>query len=201
MTKNAIENLIEGCLGQVLTEIAHSYPEELNVYDFDDTLVKTDGSIYLVNNNTGGRRAISSHEFHEYDLQPHEEYDVSDFDADELINPTTLPHLAKMKADYQRLGPHGVSICTARPDAGPVIDFMGKHGMADIEIVAVGDPVPRGSVGDINPARKKAYLKNKILQRDLRILRFYDDDESNVQAAQTLVDTFPNVTIEVEHVG
>lgn len=199
MSKNAIENLIEDCLSQVLSEMAHSYPEELNVYDFDDTLIRTEGTIHLVNNETGERRELHPHEFHEYRLKPHEEFDLSDFDK--LVEPTELPHLHKMKADYDRLGPHGVSICTARPDANPVIQLMSTFGMPDIEVVAVGDAAPRGDVGTINSSRKKSYLRSKILQRGLRILRFYDDNADNVNAALSLKGEFPDVEVEAELVA
>lgn len=198
MSKNAIEKLIEECISQVLLEIAHSYPEELNVYDFDDTLVTTEGTIHLVNKKTGERRELHPHEFHEYHLQPNEEFDLSDFDK--LVNPQALPHLTRMKADYERLGPHGVAICTARPDASPVIDFMGTQGMADVEIVAVGEAKPVGDVGTLNAHRKKSYMKNKILQRGLSILRFFDDNAENCESVASLASDFPDVHIEVEHV-
>lgn len=191
-----LQNVIEDCLSQVLIEMAHSYPDELNVYDFDDTLIKSEGTIHLVNTETGERRELHPHEFHEYHLLPHEEFDLSDFDK--LVNPVVLPHLKKMQSDYARLGPHGVTICTARPDANPVIEIMRTFGMPDIEIVATGEPAPRGDVSYLNSSRKKDYLKKKILQRGLRILRFYDDNVDNVKAARTLSDEFPDVKIEVE---
>lgn len=191
-----LQNTIKECLNEVLNDMAHSYPEELNVYDFDDTLFKTDGTIHLVNRETGERRELHPHEFHEYHLQPHEEFDLSDFNT--LVNPQELPHLKRMQADYARLGPHGVTICTARPDANPVIAIMSTVGMPDIEVVAIGDSAPRGDVSHLNSSRKKAYLKSKILQRGLRILRFFDDNVDNVKSAKTLADEFPDVQIEVE---
>ena len=199
MSDYKLRHLIEGCLSQVLLEIAYSYPEELNVFDFDDTLVATEGTIHLINLETDERRELHPHEFHEYRLKPHEHFDLSDFER--LKNPVSLPHLQKMKSDYQRLGPHGVSVCTARADAAPVMEFMESQGMPGIEIVAVGDASPTGDVGAINPARKKAYLKSKILERGLRTLRFYDDNIGNVMAARSLASVFPDVTIEVEHVN
>ena len=106
-----------------------------------------------------------------------------------------------MQADYTRLGPHGVSICTARPDANPVIEIMATFGMPDIEIVALGDPVPKGNISHLNSSRKKTYLTKKILQRGLKILRFYDDNIDNVSSARTLVNEFPDVQIEIELVS
>ena len=52
----------------------------LHVYDFDDTLVKTETSVYVVDNK-GNKRALSSHEFATHKLQPGEKYDFSEFDA------------------------------------------------------------------------------------------------------------------------
>ena len=196
MSKPELEILIEEYVSKLLREIFDGIPDELNVYDFDDTLCRTEGMVHVINNETGETKDLHPHEFHEYHLQEGEEFDLSDFGV--IINPETLPHLERMKADYDRLGPYGVSICTARPSATEVIKFMADCGMPDIEIVAVGTLEPHGDVGNLNALRKQSYLRGKLEQRNLKVLRFFDDNELNIEAAQHLQKEFPNVHMEIE---
>lgn len=199
MSKPNLETLVEEYTSKILREIFdEELPDELNVYDFDDTLVRTEGTIHLLNTQTGERRELHPHEFHEYELGPDEEFDLSDFGV--VINPVKLPHLSRMKSDYARLGPYGVAICTARPSIEEVAKFMAREGMGDIEMVGVGlfQPVKGKGVGEHNARRKKDYLKGKLQQRKLKVLRFFDDNEMNCAAAKTLAKEFPDVQIEVE---
>lgn len=197
--KSIIEKQVYEALKEFLDEAETRAPEELNVYDFDDTLVSTDGSIHIVDNDTGEKRKITPHEFHEYHLKPNEEFDLTDFGR--MVKPVILPHLSRMKADYGRLGASGVAICTARPFSKAVIDFISGQGMPDIEIVAVGDPEPKKNVGKLNAAKKQKYLRKKLQSGNIKILRFFDDNEENCQAAEALAAEFPDVKIEVEKVG
>ena len=198
MSNPKLETLIEEYVSKIITEIFDDVPKELNVYDFDDTIVRAEGVIHLVNKKTGERRELSPQEFQTYDVGKDEQFDLSDFSN--LLNPTTLPHFERMKADYQRLGPNGVAICTARPYSDSIIKFMADNGMPDIEIVAVGEPVPTGNVSNANARKKQDYLRNKIAQRNLQILRFFDDNRANCRAAKALAKEFPGVQIEVENV-
>lgn len=197
-----IEKLIEEQVSKVLTKIIKNQPTELCVYDFDDTLVKTEGKIYVVDTETNERTELCPHDFHTYVLKGHEKFDLSDFEKN--LKPTPLPHLKKMKKDYSRLGAHGVSICTARPYAGPVIKFISSQGMPDIEIVAVGEISPEDvlgkdhSISEINAGRKKKYIRNKILKGDLKKVTFYDDNIENCSAVRELANEFPEVELTVE---
>lgn len=199
MAKNKIEVLVEEHVSKILLEIfGPAEPGELNVYDFDDTLVKTDGTIRLINKKTGERKELAPHEFHEYQLSDDEDFDLTGFNV--LTNPVKLPHLKKMKNDYTRLGKYGVSVCTARPSANEVIDFLAAEGMPDIEVVAVGVFNPKGNLTKINATNKQNYVRSKIKQRKLRVLNFYDDNIANCNAIEKLKDEFPTVKIGVEKV-
>jgi hypothetical protein len=48
--KRAIEKVVKEEISKMLLVT------ELNVYDFDDTLVRTDGTVHLVNTKTKSRR-------------------------------------------------------------------------------------------------------------------------------------------------
>lgn len=200
--KNQIENLVNNIVKEVIKEAfaepGPNYPEELNVYDFDDSLVETKGIIEVLNTTTGHKREISAHLFHTVSLESHEEFILEDFNK--LLDPKPLPLLDKMKEKYTQMGSKSVSVCTARPEAAAVIEFLTKYGMGDVEVAAVGDAAPRGNVAQINSSRKRKYLRKKILERGLKILRFYDDNAENCRAAQTLQNEFPDVQIEVEQI-
>lgn len=194
-----LEKFIKEYVTKVFLEFSEKkFPDELNVYDFDDTLIETDGVIHLINTVTGEQRELHPHEFHEYELGPDEEFDLTDFTT--MVNPIKLPHLSRLKSDYARLGPLGVAICTARPSTYEIEKFMADEGVGDIEMVATGlHSPPKGKpLGKYNARKKKEFLKKKLQQRKLKILRFFDDNELNCTAAQSLVKEFPNVLIEVE---
>jgi hypothetical protein len=200
--KQKIKRLVTEIVTKILDEVELGrqveHPPELNVYDFDDSLVETKGIIEILNKNTGIKREISAHLFHTISLAPHEEFVLDDFNK--LLEAKPLPLLDRMKEKYKQLGPMGVSVCTARPEPDAVRDFMIQHGMGDIEIAAVGDAAPRGDVAHINSSRKRKYLRTKILERDLKVLRFFDDNAENCRAALTLKNEFPNIQIEVEQI-
>jgi len=196
--ESLVNNIVKEVINEAFTAPGPNFPEELNVYDFDDSLVETKGIIEILNKTTGQKREIPSHLFHTVSLEPHEEFVLEDFNK--LVEPVPLPLLDRMKEKYKQIGPMGVSICTARPEAGAVKEFMLQQGMGDVEVAAVGDAAPRGNVAQINSSRKRKYLRKKIFERGLKILRFYDDSAENCRAAQTLQNEFPDVQIEVEQI-
>jgi hypothetical protein len=194
--KKLIENVVESVLDE--TSLGQPLEQELHVYDFDDSLVETKGTIGILDKDTGAVREIKANTFHMVRLALNEEFILETFDN--VLNASPLPLLNRMKEVYKRLGPNGVSVCTARSSDGLVRNFMTQQGMGDIEIAAVGDAAPRGDVERINASRKRSYLRKKILQRDLKILFFYDDNTANCESARTLQNEFPNVQITVEQI-
>lgn len=194
--KKLIENVVESVLDE--TPLGQALEQELHVYDFDDSLVETKGTIGILNKDTGTVREIHPSIFHTIDLELNEEFLLESFDN--VLDANPLPLLNRMKEVYKRLGPNGVSICTARSSDGLVREFMIQQGMGDIEIAAVGDAAPKGNVEQINSSRKRSYLRKKILQRDLKILYFYDDNAANCHSAMTLQNEFPDVQIVVERI-
>ncbi len=190
-----LEKLIGKLIDQILDEISD---QVLYVYDFDDTLFETKGSIHLINTDTGVARKIRFHEFHEYELKPNEKFDMDDFYK--IIEPKALPTFEHFKRIYQRMGPKSVAICTARPDAEPIREFMDSLGYTDIEIAALGEANPRGNVGDVNASRKKRWIKDKITTDKLARVEFFDDNLKNVEAVAELQKEFCEVKIKAHHV-
>jgi hypothetical protein len=197
MPKKHIEKLINKEVENILENLFDSESAELCVYDFDDTLIKSDSTINLVNVKTGERKELTSHEFHEYHLEPGEQFDLSAF-AGLDKNTKKLPLFSKLQADYSRLGPSGVAILTARPAPEPVHQFLRKNGLSGIEVAAVGDLSPVGDVRDENASRKKSWLEKQIKRRNLKRLSFYDDNAANIGAARELEAEYPDVSFTIE---
>lgn len=196
MVKNNLEKLINETVDQILEKFVGPRSDELHVYDFDDTLVRTDSTIFVVNTQTSERRELHPHEFHEYHLDQDEQFDLTNFHAVE--NPTLLPHFEKLKSDYARLGPNGVAILTARPEAAGVQRFLKKHGMGNIVVAAVGIDNPTMDVRDMNADKKRKWLKVQLDNRPIGLLSFYDDNDANISAAQSLQGDYPDVRFNIE---
>ena len=60
--------------------------KKLRVFDFDDTLVKSNSKVYVTNN--GKKTTLSPGEFAIYDKKAGDEYDFSDFDK--VIEPKKI---------------------------------------------------------------------------------------------------------------
>jgi hypothetical protein len=197
MTKENLKILIEENLEQILQDFKDDDTiEELHVYDFDDTLVRTDSAVYVVNCETGERLEVHPHEFHEYHLKPNETFDLSDFDNVE--DPVLLPYFHKLKDDYEKLGRSKVAILTARPWPFGVHKFLSQHGMGDIVIRAIGFPNPTMDVRDMNAERKAAWLRQQLKKHPIKFMSFYDDNIANIEAAKELIEEFPNVVFNIQ---
>lgn len=199
MSKHTLENLIDEAVSQIFENLSDNDAEELHVYDFDDTLVRSDSTIFVVNTVTGERKELHPHEFHEYHLDKEEQFDLSDFQR--VQKPTVLPHFNKFLSDYSRVGPSGVAILTARPDDGPVRKFLKSYGVGNIDIAAIGIMNPTTDVKDANALRKKHWLKKQLDSRNIKLLSFYDDNEANIRAAQSLERDYPDVQFNIELVS
>ena len=62
--------------------------KKLRVFDFDDTLVKSNSKVYV--NNRGKRKALTPGQFAVYNKKSGDEFDFSDFDK--VIEPKTVSY-------------------------------------------------------------------------------------------------------------
>lgn len=148
---------------------------EVSVFDFDDTLVHTTSHIYLTTSD-GRSVKLTPAEYAVYDAQPGDEFDFSDFQ--QVISPKPISRMIlKLQYAIRALGPDNVFILTARGSAEPVERFLSGLGIDGIRVVALGDS---------NPQRKADVIRDEILDRGAKIIRFYDDSAKNVQAVRDL---------------
>ena len=157
----------------------------LSVFDFDDTLAKTDSWIYV---NKDGKEVnkLDPAEFSKYKLKSGEEFDFRDFDS-KLKN----PRIIKRNVDLlkKKLTKHGrrVTILTARALGYPIKHFFKTIGL-DVYVVAVGSNDPKVKADWIEDHIKKGY--NPVY--------FMDDSSKIINAVNKLKKKYPNIKIQTE---
>ena len=170
---------------------------KLRVFDFDDTLVKTDGMVGL-RKVDGTESYLTPGEYAVYEPEEGDEFDFSQFGS-ELINPREIPDVTKVFRRILDSGLNGrkVAILTARAsNAKPAIeDFISQMGYDpnDIEIVTLGDS---------DPFAKSAWIDSQIQQGYTQVY-FTDDSRKNVDAVAALKDKYasnPEIRIRAQHV-
>jgi len=158
----------------------------LSVFDFDDTIAKSDAWIYV---NKSGRmiKKLDPAEFAVYEPKPGEEFDFKDFDR-----PLQNPKLIKRNADLLRKqldkarrssrGARKVTILTARAVGAPVTSFLRSIGI-NAYVVPVGSSDPKVKADWIERQIKKGY----------DTVYFMDDSLKNIKAVDKMLRRYPNV--------
>jgi hypothetical protein len=143
------------------------------IFDFDDTLAKTDARV-LVRANHGNNivARLTPQEFNTHNLSANCHYDFCEFKKADYIHQADATFLMHLAREVFNEG-HDVYILTAREfDVTDAIHtFMLANGIQPTFIHAVG------GTNDISERKKKILLD--IVERYDKIY-FYDDSEENV---------------------
>jgi FMN phosphatase YigB (HAD superfamily) len=166
---------------------AKSVPYRAYVFDFDETLVKTDAKIHIYSD---GRRirSISPEEYNRYDSKPGETVDLSDFDDPRFIlnaKPYKMWPALKNIDTAKKMGRSAsdIYILTARsPKAQlPIHNFLRNSGIdMPIENIMTVGSSDADSQNDI--ASEKARVL-KDLRNQYAEVFFYDDSPDNIRLA------------------
>ena len=158
----------------------------LSVFDFDDTLVKTDSWVYVTKDGKVIKK-LDPGEFAVSKLGPGEEYDFRDFDR-ALRNPKLIKKNADLfikqleKARKASRGARKVTILTARRLGQPVTHFFKSMGL---EVYTV-------PLGDANPEKKADWIEKQVA-KGYDTVYFMDDSAKNVRAVEKRMKKYPNV--------
>lgn len=164
-------------------------PKRLRVFDFDDTLVITDTNVWVTPAN-GERFALTPGEFAVYDQKPGDVMDYSEFHH--LINPRAIGWMGRIIRNvYDKYGPAGLVILSARSSANPIVQFLDDANMPGIEVHALGNS---------DPKQKAFWIDKWIRERNLDYVEFFDDSHKNISAVELLKHEHPDVHIVVRHV-
>jgi|TARA_Y100000310_G_scaffold328677_1_gene397192 hypothetical protein len=144
----------------------------LHIFDFDDTLVRSEAVIYLIRPD-GTREALTSDEYAQYHPQGDEEFDFSEFDV-YPINPRIIADVfGELKSAVSQDGLDSVVILTARAEEAPVRQFMADNGVPGIEVHATGTS---------NPMAKALFVLNKVGDGEFGAVRLFEDNPENIRA-------------------
>tara|TARA_B100000085_G_scaffold59319_1_gene52209 strand:+ start:1048 stop:1647 length:600 start_codon:yes stop_codon:yes gene_type:complete len=166
---------------------------KLRVFDFDDTIAKSDSNIYITT-DTGQQIVMTPTEYATHKVNPDYEYDFSEFD--EVINPREIKQITNIIRNALNAGTEGreIAILTARaPEAEkPIRDYLESIGLDTSMITFV-------LLGSSNPQDKADWVANRIENGAVDVL-FFDDSGKNVEAVQGLESQYPGVKIKARKV-
>lgn len=156
----------------------------LFVSDFDDTLARTDATVYLTR-ASGEKIEMTPEKYATYEEQPGDQFDFSEFDR--LINPRPIQRFTKLmqKAVHDKMADR-VVVLTARGHTRPVSQFL--------KLIGITSGVTIAALGSSDPQRKARYIEKQIQDGYDRVL-FVDDSPKNVAAVQALQPKYPNAKI------
>lgn len=158
---------------------------KLVIFDLDDTLIKTDAKIKIVDRKTGRvLKEMTPQEFNTFESSPKRHIlNFEDFLSPEILRQGKFIReiFNKLKAYYKERTP--VSIVTARSSSDLVRNFFLDLGI-DIHpqlVIAINDPQYdyKGSIAE----RKKEAIRD-LVDLGFKHLTFFDDSEDNLRLAK-----------------
>lgn len=162
--------------------------KKLRVFDFDDTLVKTNSFIYVKHGN-GKKSKLTPGEYAVYEPKSDDQFDFSDFEK--VQEPQEIKGITKLlKTVAKSEGERKIVILTARSAYKPVKEYLKDIGLDGIYVVALGDS---------DPQKKADWIEDKI-KKGYNDVFFIDDSHKNVAAVGKLKQKYPNIKMKVQHV-
>lgn len=160
--------------------------KKLRVFDFDDTIVKTNSFIYITHKD-GKKSKLTPGEYAVYEPKVGDQFDFSDFES--VNEPKELRQTTKvLKRFVQSEGERKIVILTARAAYKPVKEYLKDIGFSGIYVVALGDA---------NPEKKAEWIEDKIKSGYTDVF-FMDDSHKNVTAVGNLKKKYPNVKFKIQ---
>jgi phosphoglycolate phosphatase-like HAD superfamily hydrolase len=153
--------------------------KKLRVFDFDDTLVKTDSYIYITKQN-GYKLKLTPGQYAKYKPTTGDKFDFSDFQA--VTNPTIIKGYFKVLQNMAAKGT--VYILTARASYKPIYNFIKDSGVKNVYVVALADG---------NPEKKADWIEDKVRNEKYDDVFFIDDSDKNIAAVRKRLRPYKNV--------
>ena len=150
----------------------------LHIFDFDDTLIRSDSMIRITHAD-GSLEELSSEEYAKYREQPGDEFDFSDFDAYPANAQIIEEVFAELRAAIALDGPESVVILTARSNPDPVEQFLADSNITGVEIRATGSA---------NSMAKARYVLDRLKNEKFDEVRIFEDNASNIRTIQKVIE-------------
>jgi len=155
--------------------------KKLRVFDFDDTLVKSNSRIHVI--NKGKKKTLTTGEYAIYKAKLGDEFDFTDFSK--VIEPKKIKSMFRVfKNIYKASGNRRITILTARAAYKPVRQFFKDIGY-DVYVVALSSS---------NPKDKSDWIEKQIKNGYDDVL-FFDDSKKNIVAVKKLKNTYPDIKL------
>lgn len=159
--------------------------KKLRVFDFDDTIVKTDSYIYVTHSD-GKESKLTPGQYAIYKPKPGDTFDYSDFHN--VKNPKLIKGYHEL-LKRMSIGSGTVYILTARAAYKPVYDFIKQSGVRGVEVIALGDS---------NPEKKADWIEAKVRDEGYDDVFFVDDSQPNIRAVERRLKNYPNVKKRIQ---
>lgn len=159
--------------------------KKLRVFDFDDTLVKTDSYIYITHAD-GSKSKLEPEEYAIYEPREGDEFNFKDFDGP-LKNPRVIERNFELFKQVLRKSASNrkTAILTARGNPAPIKKFLKKIGASSVEVITLGSS---------DPMKKAEWIESQI-NDGYDDIAFMDDSVKNIKAVNTLKRKYPKVEL------
>lgn len=163
--------------------------KKLRIFDFDDTLVKTNSRVHVHRN---GKRvaSLSPGEYAVYEKRPGDTFDYSDFS--DVKDPEEIVWVTDILRKFISHPDNHVYILTARGVYKPIKKYLDEIGLARrIYVVALNSADPKS---------KADWIEMKINTGHYDDVYFADDSVKNVQAVKNMLKNKQNIRWKVHHI-
>jgi hypothetical protein len=161
--------------------------KKLRIFDFDDTLVKTNSNIYIKHKD-GKESKLTPGEYAVYEPKEGDQFDFSDFEK--VKQPQEIKGVTRLLKNIVRVGGSEIVILTARSAYKPIKDYLSDIGLDKLYVVALADS---------DPQKKADWIEGKI-KDGVKDVFFIDDSHKNVSAVKALSKKYPTISLKVRHV-
>jgi hypothetical protein len=184
MPQSEVNRFIES----IVSNVVPKQDTRLFIFDFDDTLARTNSRVKITNPKTGSR-FITPAVYATYKPDPDDVFDYSEFN--QLIDPQELPMYVKRLKSAIKTGAD-VAIVTARGAELPVAQFLQQTGITKGVKIA--------PVGSSDPTKKTDYIETKLKSKPYTDVIMYDDALKNITAFKSMQKKYPNILFHGHHV-
>ena len=163
----------------------------LHIFDFDDTLVRSDSSV-VVDHEDGSKSVLSSEEYAKYKKLPGDTMDYSEFDR-YPINPEIIESVfSELLNSISSDGLDSVVVLTARANIAPVEKFFEDNGVSGLSVTGTGSS---------DPMDKALFVLNKINSGSYSMVRVFEDNVKNIRTIRRVVNKDGTVKIQTNRVS
>ena len=149
----------------------------LHIFDFDDTLVKSDAKVVVTSDN-GEVKELSSEEYASYRELPGETLDFSDFDKYPKNGEFIEPVVAELRSAIALDGLSNTVILTARSNPDPVRAFLLVNKIPPIHVEAVGSA---------DPMAKASYIMERLKDSGITEVNVFEDNVRNIRTIKKVM--------------